>query len=260
MKKLLLTVLFFLANFAHAGTPCLATPTFGIPTDSKTNVVTMCRKAYILQEDEVAKIPSWVAYTLTPKETVGCVPRSNAFKADGDLSKGQRSEKSDYAKSGYDIGHIANDADMSWNPDVEKESFLLSNMAPQLPEFNRGIWKVLESDVRAWAYSRNHELVVYAGPIYDSSKDKTIGADKVVVADGFYKIVVDTQTKETLAFIFPHKGAPDANLVPFLTSVSAVEKATGITFPVPSDKSKVGNLWQTDLKSVAAEKKKECAK
>jgi endonuclease G len=237
---------------------CSAQMPYGEPKDTKTNTAKICRTAYATEHDNVAKIPVWVSYTLTPEHSIGCIARSNAFAADISLPVGSRSELSDYIGNGYDQGHNANDADMSWDLKVEHESFLLSNMSPQLPALNRGIWKVLESNVRAWAYDRKHTLLIYVGPVYDITKDKTIGTNKVVVADAFYKIVVDTQTKETLAFIFPHKGAINADLKPFQTSVAEVEKQTGIVFSVPTIKTSITLIWPEDLASVAKEKKIEC--
>ena len=44
------------------------------------------------------------------------------------------------------------------------ESFLLTNMSPQAPSFNRGIWKRLEEQVRFWAIEKDSILVV-SGPV-----------------------------------------------------------------------------------------------
>ena len=111
----------------------------------------ICRGGYILEHNNQAKIPGWVAWTLTPDHVISCLPRDDAFAIDQSL--GANSAKpSDYAGSGYDQGHLANDADMSWDDQVEHESFYMSNMSPQLPSVNRGTWKNLESAARAWVY------------------------------------------------------------------------------------------------------------
>ena len=240
---------------------CAAQMPWGVPQLNKPNTLIECHTAYAVQHDEVAKIPDWVAYTLTPPHAIGCVPRSNAFAADNILPKGQRSEVKDYAGSGYDQGHLANDADMSWDQQVELESFLMSNMSPQTPATNRGIWKVLETYVRAWAYGNNTAYTVYAGNIYGANS-KTIGDDHVVVPDYLYKIVINDTTNEVQAYAFPNSTANQGNdISKFLTSVAVIEQNTGISFPVPqgTDKSaKAAAPWPVDLKKTADAKKAAC--
>jgi len=270
IKRLVLAAAVFLtplAAFAWDQKPnqpvaaCAAQVPYGAPTLTKPNTVVECHTAYILQHDNAAKIPAWVAYTLTPQHAIGCVARSNAFVADAILPKGQRSELNDYAKSGFDQGHLANDAEMSWDQQVEYESFLMSNMSPQYPALNRGIWKLLESYVRAWSYGNNTSYTVYAGDIYTASS-KTIGDDKVVVPDALYKIVINDTTKEVQAYRFANITANQGNdLTPMLTTVAALEKETGITFPVPpgTDKNKKAAApWPVDLKKTADAKKAQC--
>lgn len=239
---------------------CAAEAPYGFPKDSVARGSVVCHTAYVLKHDNVAKIPAWVSYTLSPEQTEGCFKRSDAFAADPKLRFGGRAEKSDYRRSGYDKGHIANSADMTWDQEVDRESFYLSNMTPQTHAFNAGIWKELEMNVRSWAFTRKHTLLIYAGPIYNAS-DKTIGDNKVVVPHAFYKIVVDTVTKDSLAFLFPHSAPPGSDLSPYLTSVEKVEKASGISFslPFPNDKKSVGTLWTGNLNALAKSKKETCA-
>lgn len=266
MKKVVSAIVFALISLtASAGQLdpkpvqyCEQFTPYGSPVDSLKNTTKVCRTAYYLEHDNQAKIPVWVSYTLEPAHTIGCVKRTNKFAPDFSLNKGERAELNDYRNSGYDKGHIANDADMTWSSVTEKESLILSNMTPQLHSLNAGPWKDLETEVRDWSYNRRHTLLIYAGPIYNSS-DKTIGDNKVVVPYSFYKIVVDTATKETMAFVFPHSSV-DNDLTKYLVSVGEVERLTGVSFPVPSVKNKVASLWRMEKSSASAEKKNVCAK
>jgi endonuclease G len=235
---------------------CAAQVPYGTPSTAANHPV-ICRTAYILEHDPVAKIPNWVAWTLTPDHAIGCVARSNAFATDQSLPNGARSTAADYAHSGYDQGHLANDADMSWDDQVEHESFYMSNMSPQLPSVNRGTWKNLESAERAWVYSSKHPFTIYAGNVYSSSS-KTIGDDKVVVPDSLFKILTDNTTKKTYAFLFPHKDGLDSDFTKYQVTVADVEKASGITFPVPDSKTAKNPVPAADLKTIAADKKKQC--
>jgi endonuclease G len=236
---------------------------YGLPTDNVVDGEIVAHKAFVLKHDNNAKIPVWVAYTLTPQHSEGTIGRQNDFKHDTLIPIGERAELNDYRNSGYDKGHLANNADMAWELDVDQDSFLLSNMAPQLHAFNAGIWEELEENVRGWAFNRQHTMLVYDGPIYNKS-DKTIGDDHVVVPHAFYKIVVDTQTNEVMAFIFPHQAISiKADMTPYLVSVYDVEKATGVTFPIPASKKSVASsVWPDDLSKFNSDRnaKKKAAK
>jgi len=221
---------------------CKVQAPYGFPTSAKQSTTKICREGYVLEYDENAKIPVWVSYVLTPEHVMGCFPRSNKFAADKSVRN--PSVQKDYAKSGYDTGHIANAEDMRWSFQAEEDSFILSNMTPQLPGFNRGIWKKLEDNVRAWDRARKNALVVYAGPVYDAKQDSRIGRGSVDVPSAFYKIIVDTNTKEAMVFLFPHESSSD-DLETFMTSLAEVQKETGIVFPMPKGVKFSDTIWPT---------------
>lgn len=234
----------------HVHTP------WGIPQAHRP-LTYICRLGYLVAHDNKAKISAWAAHTLTPDHAIGCVPRDDAFNADASLPPGQRAELKDYAGSGYDMGHQVPDGDLSWSTETEQQSFLLSNMVPQLPGLNRGIWKLLETSVRGWASQRGHTLTVYTGPIYLNST-KTIGPGQVVVPDAFFKIVVDHTTRETLAFGFPHSDKLGKELDKRQTTVAEIEQLTGINFPVPGSKSQMTPIWPVDFGKLTNDKRSKC--
>ncbi len=259
--------LFFLST-AHAAdfrpsspiSECTDELPFGVPITQVKNVTLICREGYALQHDNDAKIAIWAGWTLLPEETIGCNPREDAFAADVDLPVSSRAFPSDYAKSGYDKGHMVPDADMSWSKQTSIESFLMSNMSPQLPNLNRGVWKLLESQTRAWAWSRKHNLTVYAGNIYSSSAKK-IGTNNVVVPDALYKILIDDVTGEVLAFYFPNIEKQPTDLKIHLTSVAEIERRAGVVFPLPAghDKTKIASdVWPGNQADVSEAKKSTC--
>ena len=190
----------------------------------------LCRQAYVSYHDDQAKIPRWVSYALTPENLMGCTPRINSFRADTDLPSGRRAELVDYARTGYDIGHMASSADMTRNEQVQRESFYLSNMAPQLPENNRGEWAQLESNLRSWVWQTQKAIVVHVGPIYSTSS-KTIGPNRVVVPEAFYKVAVDTTTNHATAWIMPQQTPGKNDLSGFIVTVRELEEQTGMIFP-----------------------------
>lgn len=105
---------------------------------------------YTLSFNKTYHIANWVAYELTAEEMVPVVERNNHFVLDPLLTSCSISN-SDYKGSGYDRGHLAPSADMCYSYQTMVESFYLSNITPQVPSFNRGIWKKLEEQVRQWA-------------------------------------------------------------------------------------------------------------
>ena len=232
---------------------------YGLPRDTHAHVVQICRHAYVLETDTVSKIPVWVAYTLIPSHTTGCIARSNSFVADETLPVGQRAELHDYAHNGYDMGHQADAADMSWDATAERESFILTNAAPQTPELNRGSWKVLETAVRAWAHA-GHAITIYVGSIYSAS-DAAIGADHVTVPHAFYKIVVDNYTHRSLAFVMQNLKTDQGNdLGKFQTTVSDIERQTGVVFNVPDNKAAKNTIWPYDITRLATDRRAACAR
>lgn len=236
MKKFLaifVLSLISIPGYAWTQTPprpmqaCASDAPYGYPAGK--NGVPLCRLAYATLYDAQAKLPIWTVWTVTPPEAIGCIARTNAFVADQSVQGSPSPE--DYAGTGFDKGHVAPDGDLSFDQQVEYESFLMTNMMPQLGGLNRGIWKLLETYTRGYVVQRNTSVTIYAGPIYNYS-NKTIGKG-VIVPQAFYKILIDNRSKEVLAFIFPHTGGQGNDLDVVLSSVEAVESQTGLKFPLP---------------------------
>lgn len=123
----------------------LEIPVSLIPRQERSFVI----KAIQVSYNKDLKIPNWVSYELTRQETKGKEKRGDNFNRRS-FSKRRHCDNADYARSGYDKGHMAPAADMKWSPDVMKESFYFSNMCPQHPQLNRRGWKNLEEKIRDW--------------------------------------------------------------------------------------------------------------
>lgn len=188
-------------------------------------------KAYTLGYNEDAEQANWVAYALTRDNLLNpIVERSNDFKEDPFVVTGSAT-LSDYRKSNYDRGHLAPAADFRWDKDAMNESFYMSNMSPQAPDFNRGIWSTLESVVRNNAYN-NGKMYITTGPVfYTDDTQKTIGANKVKVPDAFYKalLVYSDSDKKTIGFLLPNEKGTRP-LSSYTISIDNLEKLTGLDF------------------------------
>lgn len=198
-----------------------------IPKTNSEDVI-IEHAAFSLLYNEVFEQAEWVAYELTRQETIKRFDRTDKFLPDPKVATGTAVNK-DYKGSGYDRGHLAPAADMSWSKNAIDESFYYSNMSPQVPSFNRGIWKKLEERVRDWAIEYD-SLIVITGPVLEAGL-KTIGTNKVAVPNYYYKVILDATSSEVKAigFILPNQ-ASSGNLQQFVVSVDSVESFTGIDF------------------------------
>ncbi len=189
----------------------------------------LCRLGYALSHDADLKVADWVIYHLTRRRVAGRFPRIDHFRPDPDLDKKNRAALNDYKKSGYDRGHMAPAGAMKWSSRAMSESFLLSNIVPQVGAgFNRGIWRVLEERVRKWTTERG-ELYIITGPIFEGPT-KTIGKNNVAVPSHFFKIIFDPIQVEVIAFVMPNRRLETNNLPKHITSVDAIEGRTGFDF------------------------------
>jgi len=200
----------------------------GYPVTTNADTV-LTYAAFSLGYNEAHEQPAWVAYVLTREEVLGdSVRRTDRFRADTLIRSGS-AELSDYRGSGYDRGHLAPAADMRWSKQAMYESFLLSNMSPQEPSFNRGIWKRLEDKVRTWALEKE-SLYVVTGPVLNSMMD-VIGENDVGVPDSYFKVLVDLSPPDhdMVAFLLPHRGS-SADPVAYAITVDSLEVVTGYDF------------------------------
>lgn len=194
----------------------------------KLDEIMVSHTGFTLLYNEFHEQASWVAYELTKEETNKIFERTDRFIIDPKVKSGTANDK-DYAASGFDRGHLAPASDMGWSATVMAESFYYSNMSPQTPSFNRGVWKRLEELVRTWAID-NGAVYIVTGPILTSDLP-SIGPNKVSVPKYYYKVVLDyTQPSlKGIAFIIPNTGSSEP-LQQFAVSIDSVEKVSGIDF------------------------------
>ncbi len=200
----------------------------GLLPVSDTSKQVIVYTGFTLQYNELHEQADWVAYQLTRDEVLGELKRKDHFRSDKQVLSGSASLK-DYSRSGYDRGHLAPAADMKWDKDAMNESFLFSNMSPQIKTFNRGIWKRLEAIIRTFAVN-NEAIFVVTGPVLHEGL-KTIGANKVSVPEYYYKVILDLHGDEIkgIAFLLPQI-AEGKDLSLFAVSIDSVEVVTGLNF------------------------------
>lgn len=264
MKKIILSTLLLITSFAtlawdqRAPLPvqnCQVHSPYGFAQTNKS-VAPICRRGYLVAYDAQAKIPNYVAYTLLPQNALGCFPRTNAFVADQSVQNGPT--PSDYAGTGFDKGHASPDGDQSWDQQVEYESFLMTNMYPQLPGLNRSTWKLLETSVRGWTVQLNQSFTIYVGGVYNV-QNKKIGTG-VVVPHAFYKIVINNQTNEVAGWWFPHAEGLGTDLIKLRIPVSQIQQQAGVQFAFPQNAKELqpGQEWKVDFGALTKAKRAHC--
>lgn len=222
---------------------------FAWPTYSASEAI-IERPYYTLRYNEAHEQAMWVAYQLSADSLrQNKLPRTDDFRKDPRVRTGSAALQ-DYQGSGYDRGHLAPAADFSYDDFALSQSFYLSNMSPQVPSFNRGIWKKLEDKVRDWAIA-NDNIYVVTGPVLNKTF-KTIGPNKVSIPEYYYKIVLDIQKPDIKAIGFLMKNEKSgASLQSFVVTIDSIESLTGLDFfpSMPDDMenalegSKMTNSW-----------------
>ena len=219
---------------------------------------TVRHTAYALSYCEPHEQPSWVSYLLTRSHALAERPREDRVKADPAVRTGSATPK-DYTHSGYDKGHLAPNADMRWDAQVQDECFYMSNMSPQSHAFNAGLWKRLEELVRDWAIEYD-SLYVVTGPLLhcdklthctslirhdasgqcdtltrcipltDGTPMASIGQENhISVPNYFYKVILDKRRHQAIGFLVPHENKK-GNLQAWALPVDLIEEATNLDF------------------------------
>ncbi len=187
-------------------------------------------KGFALSYSEEHEQAEWTAHELTRVNLEkDWNKRSDAFLPDKKVSSGSATPD-DYRGSGYDRGHLVPAADLAWDAEAMKETFLLSNISPQAGNFNKGIWRELEELTRNWAKKYGH-LYVVTGPVLSVEPKGEIGENKVSVPVAYYKVLLDYKSSNPkgLAFVIPNEVSYEP-VFEYCTSIDEVEELTGLDF------------------------------
>jgi len=188
----------------------------------------LCRSAYAINYNYQTKVAHFAVEHVRKEALTKTVARKDDFREDPEVPAQYRSTLNDYKGAGYDRGHIAPAADMTYSAVAMSESFFLTNMMPQDPGNNRGIWKYTEEYVRFWA-DQYGEVYVISGPLYTQNATKVIG-NRVRVPDYVWKIVIDPKRSRAITFLFPNQKLDPKQLDNYISTISEIEHLTGINF------------------------------
>jgi endonuclease G len=188
------------------------------------------RLAYTLSYNHETRLPNWVAWHLTANHVDGPVKRKDVDFTDDESVAAPKGCKSDYYSSGYDRGHMCPAGDNKWSERAMQECFLMTNMCPQLAGLNSGMWNSLEKNCRTWA-EQYGDVYIVCGPVLLKGAHKTIGRNKVVVPEAFFKVILCTKGKpKAIGFVMRNQSMRGHKKTEFVNSVDDVERITGIDF------------------------------
>lgn len=201
------------------------------------------------------RIPRWVAYHVTAGDLDSEVAFTPPYQEDRAIEPAAlRSKRGDYAGTGYRLGQMAPGDTFDRSVIALATTFLLSNMAPQTPSLNGGLWRRLEEWVRniarahrgVWVVTGNLFALERRGdtagarefteidPVDQIRNDKRhwIGDGRVAVpTHGFKAILVarDSQEFAAYGFIMPNQRRRLPGKVgDYLVPIDTIESLIGL--------------------------------
>jgi len=202
----------------------------------------LVRKGYVVSYNNETRLPNWVAWRLTAEHADGPAKRpNNAWHEDTDVPL-RRATSSDYKGSGWTRGHMCPAGDNKWDGEAMYESFLYTNCCPQNGNLNNGTWNQIELACRRWA-KKYGSVQIVSGPVLYNQEHATIGENKVVVPEAFFKVILclDGNHPKGIGFVCKNTDGNGKKEL-YINSIKQVERITGMTF--------FPHLPQNDVKTV----------
>jgi endonuclease G len=210
----------------------------------------LVNRGYAVGYSDTLANPLWAAYRVVDLPRIPEPPK-RPEKFEVDRRTAARVAPDAYSASGYDRGHMAPNYAIAtrYGAAAQRETFLMSNVAPQLHALNAGLWRELEQRIATSYPARYGEVWAIVGPVFGASPKTLRGG--VAVPDAFFKIVVDESEGKlrTLAFIVPQEAPTDADPRRYLTTIDEIQRRTGLDFL-----SELDDAAEREVESRRAEK------
>lgn len=214
----------------------------GNPSNATTNVgqplnYLMEKPQYALSYNRDNGEANWVSWHLD-SSWLGSAPRQNDFRNDTTLPAGwYQVQATDYSGSGFDRGHMCPSADRTITVAANSATFLMTNMIPQLPANNQGVWANLESYARTLVSSGNELYIISGGQglqYFIANGHVAVPAQTwkviIVLTNGTNDVGRVTTTTRTIAVVIPNSGSINSDWRTYRVSVDQVEAITGFDF------------------------------
>lgn len=215
----------------------MGNPSNAVTSVSQPNNYLMVKPQYSMSYSRDNGESNWVSWHLDTS-WLGSTPRQDDFRADTTLPAGwYQVQATDYSGSGFDRGHMCPSADRTVTVTANSATFLMSNMIPQLPANNQGVWANLESYSRTLV-SQGNELYIISGGLglqyYIANGHVAVPAQTwkviIVLPVGTNDVSRVTISTRTIAVVMPNSGSIGTDWRAYRVSVDQVEAITGFDF------------------------------
>ena len=136
------------------------------------------------------------------------IKKRPGFYTEKNLKKKYRSHTKDYTRTGYDRGHLANDASFDYTKKVQRKTYTMANIIPQAPNVNRRTWIKAEKLERSIA-SKLGSVSVINGVIYDKEPQR-IGRNQIAIPSAFWKMIYNDNKKYKKCFLYQNDNNIDS--------------------------------------------------
>lgn len=199
----------------------------GIPTGLKETTVRSCHLRYVTEFDTLCRIPQLVTHKLRLIDLEYSTSRTDSFRSDPNIQGEYQATNSDYSRSGFDRGHLAPANDMKESLEVMRESFYYSNIVPQAPSNNRGVWKRIENYVHRQVKVYN-SLIIHTGTIYNYTDERL--RERICIPSYLFK-VLKRPDGSSESFLVPNTNeATKYSIDDFRVSLEELQTLTNIQF------------------------------
>ena len=189
------------------------------------DIVQIDKGEFVIGWSPTLRHPVWVAYHVPKEEKhFGIAQKRPNFSKDPAVRLSPPSGS--YTGSSYDRGHMA----PNFGIDAQRQTFLTSNIVPQKPELNRGVWREVEHRIADYWTQRYGEIWVIVGCIPSASNE--IHGTGIDIPEAFYQVVVAQVGYDVRAFavIYPQNTPYGEYPARGLISIDELEEMTGFDF------------------------------
>lgn len=187
------------------------------------------RGEFLIGWSDSLRHPVWCAYHVLREPRFESAKRPG-FTMDHSLPRSPR--PADYTNSGYDRGHmVPNYAIVTrYGEDVQKRTFMMSNIAPQRAALNRGVWRNIEHRIADLWTARYGEIWVVVGCISNAGAE--LPSSGIDVPSKYYQIIIAQEGLDIriLALLFDQEVGWNEWAAHGLTTVDEIEQLTGLDF------------------------------
>ena len=140
-------------------------------------------------------------------------------------------KESDYL---YQKGHICASQDRIYDKEANQQTFYMTNIYPQVGNFNGKLWAKLEAQVRTWGKNSNVMYVCKGGTIDKDSEILGYTIGKHIIPKYFFMAIVSQTTKGVrgIAFWMEHLNEDRSGdqLSKYAITIDELETKTGLDF------------------------------